>query len=78
MDTDKPAQIKAHAREIAALLYEESDPEKLQTLAGIEGVVRSHILEQVSPEIGLFLSKQQAAAKADGNEPSPASSDNCP
>jgi hypothetical protein len=77
MDSDKQAQIKAHAREMAALLYEESDPEQLQTLAGIETVVRSHILEQVSPEIGLFLSKQRAAPKPDGNEPSPASSENC-
>jgi hypothetical protein len=78
MDSDKQAQIKAHARKIAALLYEESDPEQLQTLADIETVVRGHILEQVSPEIGLFLSKQQAAPKPDGHEPSPASSDNCP
>lgn len=77
MDTDRQAQIKAHAREIAALLYEESDPEQLQTLAGIETVVRGHILEQVSPEIGLFLSKQGAAPQLDGNEPLPASSDNC-
>ncbi|KPQ31329.1 MAG: hypothetical protein HLUCCA11_23945 [Phormidesmis priestleyi Ana] len=78
MDTDKQAKIKAYAREIAALLYEESDPEQLNTLAGIERVVRSHILEQVSPEIGLFLSKQQAAPNPDGNEPSPASSAHCP
>ena len=78
MDTDKQAQIKAHARAIAALLYEDSDPEHLQTLAGIETVVRSQILDQVSPEIGLFLSKQRAVPKPDGNEPSPASSDDCP
>ena len=54
MNIDKQAKIKAHAREIAALLYEESNPEQLQTLAGIEAVVRGHILEQVSPEIGIF------------------------
>lgn len=77
MDTDKQAQIKAHARAIAALLYEDSDPEQLQTLAGIEVAVRSQILEQVSPEIGLFLSKQRAAPKQDGNAPSPVSSADC-
>lgn len=78
MDSDKQAKIKAHAREIAALLYEESDPEELQTLAGIETVVRSHILEQVSPEIGLFLSKQLAAPQPDGNGLSPAYLGDCP
>lgn len=78
MDIDKQAQIKAHARAIAALLYEESNPEDLQTLAGIEAVVRGQILEQVSPEIGIFLSKQLAAPQPDDNELSPASSDDCP
>jgi len=77
MDTDKQAQIKAHARAIAALLYEESNPEQLQTLADIESVVRSQILEQVSPEIGIFLSKQRAEPNRDELEPSPASSDDC-
>lgn len=77
MDTDKQAQIQAHARAIAALLYEDSNPEQLQTLAGIEAVVREQILEQVSPEIGLFLSKQRAVPKPDGTERSPASSDDC-
>ena len=31
MDADKHAQIKAHARAIAALLYKETDPEQVQT-----------------------------------------------
>ena len=52
MDTDKKAQIQAHARAIAALLYEASDPDQVKTLAGIEQVVRGHLLEHVSPEIG--------------------------
>ncbi len=78
MNIDKQAKIKAHAREIAALLYEESNPEQLQTLAGIEAVVRGHILEQVSPEIGIFLSKQLAAPQSEGNALSPVSSDDCP
>ena len=63
MDADKKAQIKAHARAIAALLYEETDPEQVQTLAGIEEAVREHLLEHVNPEIGNFLSKQAAAQR---------------
>ncbi len=54
MDTEKLQQIQAHARAIAALLYDETAPEQLTTLEGIETAVRGHILEHVSPEIGLF------------------------
>lgn len=76
MDTDKKAQIKTHARALAALLYAETDPEQVQTLAGIEEAVRAHLLEHVSPEIGDFLSKQVAVQRADGNAPLIVSSDN--
>lgn len=43
MDANKKAQIQAHARAIAALLYEETDPEQVKTLAGIEEAVREHL-----------------------------------
>jgi hypothetical protein len=43
------------------LLYDETDPEQVKTLAGIEVAVRDHLLEYVSPEIGNFLSAQAAA-----------------
>jgi hypothetical protein len=76
MDTDKQAQIKAHALAIASLLYDETAPEQLETLEGIEEAVRSHILEHVSPEIGNFLLAQLAAHQADASEPSIASSGN--
>ena len=64
MDADKKAQIQAHARAIAALLYEETDPEQVKTLAGIEATVRGHLLEHVSPEIGIFLLPQAVAQRA--------------
>jgi len=54
MDTDKLQQIQAHAREIAALLYEETPAERLTSLEGIEAAVREHLLTSVSPEIGVF------------------------
>ena len=65
MDADKLQQIQAHARAIAGLLYDETAPEQLTTLEGIEAAVRGHVLEQVSPEIGHFLSQRQAAQAAD-------------
>lgn len=76
MDTVKKAQIQAHAQAIAALLYEETDPEQVKTLAGIEEAVREHMLEHVSPEIGTFLLQQVVARRADANAPSAASLDN--
>ena len=68
MDASKAAQIKAHARAIAQLLYEETEtstPEQLENFAGIEQAVRSHLLEHVGPEIGAFFVKQQAGVATD-------------
>lgn len=77
MDTEKKAQIQAHARALAALLYEETDPEQVKTLAGIETVVRGHLLEHISPEIGDFLLQQAAAPRVDESGASTASLDDC-
>ncbi len=76
MDADKQAQIQAHIQAVAALLYEETDPEDVKTLEGIEAVVRGHILEHVSPAMGNFLSQRVAARAADADAGLRASSDN--
>lgn len=73
MDADKLQQIQDHARAIATLLYEETAPEQLTTLEEIESAVRGHILEYVSPQIGHFLSQQQAAPAVDALDTSKAS-----
>ena len=77
MDAEKKAQIQAHARALAALLYEETDPEQVKTLAGIEAAVRGHLLEHVSPEMGDFLLQQAAALQVDESVASTVSSDDC-
>ena len=43
MTPEKALAIKAHAEAIAALLYEEADPEQLTTLAGTEKTVRDQL-----------------------------------
>ena len=73
MDADKQAKIAVHAQAIAALLYEETDPEQVKTLAGIEEAVRGHLLEHVNPEIASFLSEQVAAPKSVERDASTAS-----
>jgi hypothetical protein len=75
MDANKKAQIQAHAQAIAALLYEETDPEQVKTLAGIEQAVRGHVLEHVSPEIGFFLLRPVVAQPVGENGALTASSD---
>ena len=75
MDAEKKAQLQAHAQAIAALLYEETDPEQVKTLEGIEETVRDHLLEYVGPEIGFFLSKLVVDPLPDENAPSTVSSD---
>jgi hypothetical protein len=77
MDAEKKAQIQAHARALAALLYEETDPEQVKTLAGIEQAVRGHLLEHVSPEIGDFLLQPAAVRPVDESAALRVSLDEC-
>lgn len=75
MDTAKAAQIKAHARELAKLLYDETAPEQLKNLEGIEIAIRDHFLEHIGPEIGSFFAKQRVKPTLDEAAPSAASSE---
>jgi hypothetical protein len=49
--------LTTHAREIAKILHRNAPQEAIQTLEGIEKTVRGQLLEHISPEIALFLSK---------------------
>jgi len=60
MTPEEQQAIKTHADAIAAILYRNTDESKLQNLEGIEQAVRQHMLESVSPQVGIFLSKQRA------------------
>jgi hypothetical protein len=66
MNPEKTEALKAHLQAIAAILYEETPQEKLNTLEEIEQTVRQKVLKHVSPEIGVFLFKQlQVQPKAE-------------
>jgi hypothetical protein len=58
MNPEKAKELKAYLQAIAAILYEETPPEELNTLEEIEQTVRQKVLKHVSPEIGVFLFKQ--------------------
>jgi hypothetical protein len=59
MTPEKAKRIKELSTEIASLLYEEAEAEDLSSLKKIEMKARDLILEHVSPNIGIFLSKQR-------------------
>jgi hypothetical protein len=73
MDESKQVRLKELTQELAALLYEETDPAEVKTLEGIEKAVRGHLLEHVGPELGHFLSARAAAQPEAVSETSPAS-----
>ena len=66
MTPEKAKELKTHLQAIAAILYEETQLEKLNTLEEIEQTVRQKVIKHVSPEIGIFLSKpSQVQPKAE-------------
>jgi hypothetical protein len=58
MTPEKAKELKTYVQAIAAILYEETPQETLNTLEKIEQTVRQKVLKHVSPEIGVFLFKQ--------------------
>jgi hypothetical protein len=57
MTPEQAQALKAHLEAIAQILYDNSDPEAMKTLEGIELTVRQQMQSHVSPELGSFLSK---------------------
>lgn len=57
MNPEKEQALKTHLEAIAQILYEQSDPEAMKTLEGIELTVRQQIQTHVSPKLGRFLSE---------------------
>lgn len=68
MTPDKEQALKTHLEAIAQILYDESDPEAMKTLEGIELTIRQQIQAHVSPELGLFLSEGLAERKQANSE----------
>jgi hypothetical protein len=58
MTPEQKQALQEHIQAIAKILYEDTSPERLTNLAGIEEAVRSQMQKHVMPEVGVFLSKQ--------------------
>jgi hypothetical protein len=55
MTPEKQARLQACLRELAGILYEETNLAEVSNLESIEKTVRSHMLKHVSPEIAIFI-----------------------
>jgi len=69
MKPEQEQALKTHLQAIAQILYDDSDPNTMQTLEGIEMTVRQKIQAQVSPELGVFLLKRLQEQQQDDQEP---------
>ena len=58
MTPKKERELVQHVEAIAALLYEETEPEQIESLAKIEATVRDKTLQYVTPQLGVFLSEK--------------------
>ncbi len=76
MTPSEREELEACLRRASEILYNNSDPDSLETLAGIETTVRAQVLEHVSPKIALFLSKKRPKPSEEKPEPLKAVSEN--
>ena len=54
MTPEKEQKLAQHVEAIAALLYEETEPEQVESLAKIESLVREKTLQYITPQLGFF------------------------
>lgn len=58
MTPEQEKELQEHIQAMAKILYEDTTPEKLTSLAGIEEAVRNQMHKHVMPKVGVFLSKR--------------------
>ena len=68
MTPEQKQALQEHIQAIAKILYEDTTPERLTSLAGIEEAVRNQMQKHVMPEVGFFLSKRLRAQKQGIND----------
>ena len=69
MTPSERLELEACLKRASDILYNNSDSDKLETFSGIEQTVREQVLEYVSPEIALFLSKRKQEQDKGKSEP---------
>ena len=52
-------KLQKHLQAVAKILYQEAEVKELESLAGIEKIIRAQTLDYITPELGVFFSKKQ-------------------
>lgn len=65
MTPEQEKTLQEHIQAIAKILYDDTPPKELKTLAGIEQAVRSQMQRHVMPQVGVFLSQQRQGQQQD-------------
>ena len=68
MNPEQKQALQEHIQASAKILHEDTSPERLTSLAGIEEAVRSQMQKYVMPEVGFFLSKRLQAQRQGIND----------
>jgi hypothetical protein len=70
MTPEEEQTVAYHVRELAKLLYKDADASQMpmSNLGEIEAVVREQVQKHVTPEMGVFLSKQLQALPKDTSD----------
>ena len=59
MTPEERKELSEHIKAIGKILYKQTKPEQVETLAKIEETVREQMIEHISPQIGIFLSNKE-------------------
>ena len=69
MTPEDQKRLKAHLKEVAAILYRNTDSTELSNFESIEKSLRQKILSEVGPELGSFFFQQYQELKQEDSEP---------
>lgn len=62
-------RLKAHLKEVAKILYRNTDSTELSNFESIEKSLRQKMLKEIGPELGRFFFQQYQELKQEDSEP---------
>ncbi len=68
MTPEDQKRLKAHLKEVAEILYRNTDSTELSNFESIEKSLRQKILSEVGPELGSFFFQQHQELKQEERE----------
>ena len=68
MTPEDQKRLKAHLKEVAEILYRNTDSTELSNFESIEKSLRQKILAEVGPELGSFFFQQYQELKPEERE----------